>query len=302
MAYTSEQAKILTQALPYIQKYSGKTIVIKYGGHAMVDEQLKQSVMRDIILLRCVGMNPILVHGGGPEITDMMKKVGKEPAFVNGLRVTDAETMEIVEMVLSGKINKSLVSLINQQGGSAVGLSGKDANLIVAEKAQPEGADIGFVGQVKQINPQILETLAGEGYIPVISSVAIGANGESLNMNADHVAGALSNALGAVKLIMMTDVKGIYDDKNDKSTLQPFLRAIDVRKMIQEGKIDKGMIPKVEACLAAVGSGKVKGRVERAHIIDGSIPHALLMEIFTDTGIGTMIQNTNILIKKNRGR
>jgi acetylglutamate kinase len=284
MAYTSEQAKILTQALPYIQKYSGKTIVIKYGGHAMVDEALKRSVMNDIVLLRFVGMNPILVHGGGPEISEVMKKVGKEPTFVNGLRVTDAETMEIVEMVLAGKTNKSLVSLINTLGGRAVGLSGKDANLIVAEKAEPGGVDLGYVGQVAKINPQILETLVREGYTPVISSVAIGPNGESFNMNADHIAGELVASVGAVKLIMMTDVKGIYDDKNDESTLRPVLTISQAQEMIRAGKIDKGMIPKVEACITAL-----RGGVERAHIIDGSVPNALLMEIFTDTGVGTMI-------------
>jgi len=286
MTYSSEQAKTLTQALPYIQKYSGKTIVIKYGGHAMVDEGLKRSVMRDIVLLRYVGMNPILVHGGGPEITEVMKKVGKEPTFVKGLRVTDAETMEIVEMVLAGKTNMSLVSLINNQGGRAVGLSGKDANLIVAEKAEPEGVDLGYVGQVARINPEILQTLVGEGYIPVISSVAIGPNGESFNMNADHIAGELVSSVGAVKLVMMTDVKGIYDDKGDESTLRSVLTVSEAEEMIRSGKIDKGMIPKVEACVMAL-----RGGVERAHIIDGSVPNALLMEIFTDTGIGTMIQN-----------
>ncbi|MDO8588035.1 MAG: acetylglutamate kinase [Armatimonadota bacterium] len=290
MPYSSEQAQILTQALPYIQRYSGKTIVIKYGGHAMVDEELKRSVMRDIVLLRCVGMNPILVHGGGPEITEVMKKIGKEPKFVNGLRFTDLETMEIVEMVLSGKTNKSLVSLINQQGGRAVGLSGKDANLIVAEKAESDGDDLGFVGRVKQINPQILEILAREEYIPVISSVAIGPNGESFNMNADDVASALSVAVKAVKLIMMTDVKGIYDDRNDESTLYSLLKIEEVGNMMRSGKIDKGMIPKVKACTDAIIESHKAGRHIETHIINGSEPHALLMEIFTDTGIGTMIE------------
>ena len=296
MPYSSEQAKTLTQALPYIQKYCGKTIVIKYGGHAMVDECLKRSVMRDIVLLRYVGMNPILVHGGGPEITEVMKKVGKEPTFVKGLRVTDAETMEIVEMVLAGKTNMSLVSLINNQGGRAVGLSGKDADLIVAEKAEPEGVDLGYVGQVAKINPEILNTLIKEGYIPVISSVAVGPNGESFNMNADHVAGALATQVEAIKLIVLTDVKGIYDDKSDESTLRSVLTASEAQSMIDSGKIDKGMIPKVEACLIALGNMTLVGlgvshEVAHAHIIDGSVPNALLMEIFTDTGIGTMIQN-----------
>jgi len=283
MVYSSEQAKTLAQALPYIQKYSGRTIVIKYGGHAMVDETLKRSVMKDIVLLRFVGMNPILVHGGGPEITEVMKKVGKEPTFVDGLRVTDAETMEIVEMVLAGKTNKSLVSLINNQGGRAVGLSGKDASLIVAEKAEAS-VDLGYVGQIVKINPEILTTLVEQGYIPVISSVAIGRDGESFNMNADHIAGELVAAVGAVKLILMTDVRGIYDDKNDDSTLRSVLTVSQAEDMIRTGKVDKGMIPKVEACVTAI-----RGGVERAHIIDGSVPNALLMEIFTDTGIGTMV-------------
>jgi len=284
VSYSSEQAKILVQALPYIQRYCGKTIVIKYGGNAMQDEEIKRSVLRDVVLLRFVGMNPVLVHGGGPEISEMMKKVGKEPKFVGGLRVTDAETMEIVEMALSGKTNKSIVSIINTLGGLAVGLSGKDANLIVAEKYESE-ADLGFVGRVKQINAGILESLVRDGYIPVISSVAIGENGESFNVNADHSAGTIAAVLKAAKLIMMTDVKGIFDDKDDPSTLRSVLSADEAAEMIRSGKVDKGMIPKVEACIEAL-----EGGVERAHIIDGTLPHALLMEIFTDTGIGTMIE------------
>ncbi|MBI2843302.1 MAG: acetylglutamate kinase [Armatimonadetes bacterium] len=284
MDYSSEQADILIQALPYIQRYHGKTMVIKYGGNAMVDDDLKVSVLKDIVLLRFVGMNPILIHGGGPEISGMMKRVGKEPAFIGGLRVTDEETMEIVQMVLAGKTNKDIVSIINTHGGLAVGLSGKDANLIVAEK-KLGGVDLGLVGEVKQINPEILETLAGEGYIPVISSVAIGLEGESLNINADHIAGAIAAQVGATKLIVLTDVKGIFDDKDDPSTLRSVLTVDDAQKMTRSGKIDKGMIPKVEACITALAGG-----VERAHIIDGRLPHALLMEIFTNTGIGTMIE------------
>ena len=281
---TSEQANRLVQALPYIQRYYGKTIVIKYGGNAMIDDRLKASVLRDVVLLRFVGMNPILVHGGGPEINQMMDRVGLEPQFIGGLRVTDEATMEIVEMVLAGKTNKGIVSIINMLGGQAIGLSGKDANLIEAEKAHGE-VDLGFVGNVRKINPEILRTLASEGYIPVISSVAIGPNGESLNVNADHIAGAIAAAVGATKLLMLTDVKGILDDKNDPTTLLSILAESDARTMIASGKIDKGMIPKVEACLTALDGG-----VERAHIIDGTQPHSLLMEIFTDTGIGTMIE------------
>ena len=239
MNYTSEQANILVQALPYIQKYYGKTIVIKYGGNAMVDEDLKRSAIRDVVLMHYVGMKPILVHGGGPEINAVMKKVGKEPAFVNGLRVTDEETMEIVEMVLAGKTNKGIVSIINNLGGKAVGLSGKDANLIVAKKAGGE-VDLGFVGQVAQINPGILTDLLEHGYIPVVSSVAIGPNGESFNVNADHIAGEIAAEVKATKLMMMTDVPGIYADFSDKSTFISELSVADAKKMIKSKQIDKG--------------------------------------------------------------
>jgi len=283
MNYTSEEANILVQALPYIQRYYGKIIAIKYGGNAMIDEELKKSVVRDVVLMHYVGMKPILVHGGGPEISAVMKKIGKEPAFVNGLRVTDAETMEIVEMVLAGKTNKGIVSIVNNLGARAVGLSGKDANLIVAEKAEGE-VDLGFVGKVTEINPGILTDLLEHGYIPVVSSVAIGPKGESLNVNADHIAGEIAAAVGAAKLLMMTDVAGIYSNFEDKSTLISELKISDARKMIEGKKIGSGMIPKVEACIKALDGG-----VDRTHIIDGTTPHSLLMEIFTNTGIGTMI-------------
>ena len=278
------QAEVLIQALPYIKQYAGKTIVVKYGGAAMLDETLKAAVMQDIVLMRYVGINPVVVHGGGPEISDAMHKMGKEPQFVGGLRVTDAETMEIVEMVLAGKTNKGIVAQLNQQGGMAVGLSGKDGNLIVAERETTKG-DIGFVGRVTQINPALLHTLAGAGYIPVISTVAIGTRGESYNVNADTVAGELAAALGAVKLIMMTDVDGIYQDFADKDSLIKEMTAKDARQLITDGHVDKGMIPKVDACIIAISGG-----VERATIIDGRLPHSLLMELFTDEGIGTMIR------------
>lgn len=283
MNYTSEQANILVQALPYIQKYYGKTIVIKYGGNAMIDEDLKRSVIKDVVLMHYVGMKPILVHGGGPEISSVMKKLGKEPTFVDGRRVTDAETMEIVEMVLAGKTNKGIVSIINNLGGRAVGLSGKDANLIVAEKAGGK-VDLGFVGKVARINPKILTDLLEHGYIPVISSVAIGSDGESYNVNADHIAGEIAAEMTATKLIMMTDVAGIYKDFEDKSSLISELSIPDAKIMIKDKTIGSGMIPKVEACMTALAGG-----VERTHIIDGTTDHSLLMEIFTDTGIGTMI-------------
>jgi acetylglutamate kinase len=277
-------ADVLIQALPYIRQYSGKTVVVKYGGNAMIDEGLKAAVMQDIVLMRYVGINPILVHGGGPEISEAMNRMGKEPAFVNGLRVTDEETMEIVEMVLAGKTNKNIVAHLNQQGGQAVGLSGKDGNLIVAEKETTKG-DIGFVGRVVDINPGLIHTLTAAGYIPVISSVAIGRKGESYNVNADTVAGELAAALNASKLIMMTDVEGIYQDFNDKDSLISHMSIKDARQLVTDGVVDKGMIPKIEACVTARAAG-----VEAAHIIDGRLPHALLIEVFTDQGIGTMIK------------
>ena len=278
------QAEVLIQALPYIKQYAGKTVVVKYGGAAMLDEALTAAVMQDIVLMRYVGISPIVVHGGGPEISDAMHRMGKEPQFVGGLRVTDAETMEIVEMVLAGKTNKGIVAHLGQQGALAVGLSGKDANLIVAERETTKG-DIGFVGRVTQINPALLHTLVAAGYIPVISTVAIGKGGESYNVNADTVAGELAAALGAVKLVMMTDVEGIYQDFADKDSLIREMSPKDARQLITDGHVDRGMIPKVEACVIAVAGG-----VERASIIDGRLPHSLLIELFTHEGIGTMIR------------
>lgn len=284
MKCEAEQAEMLAQALPYIRKYYGKTVVIKYGGNAMTNEALKVSVMKDVVLLRYVGMQPVVVHGGGPDVSGMMGRVGLKPEFVNGLRVTDAETMEIVEMVLAGKTNKGIVSILNQQGGQAVGLCGKDGNLLVARKALPGGVDLGYVGEVIKINTELVEILMREGYIPVISSVAVGGNGESYNINADHVAGELAAALGASKLIMLTDVQGVYRDFSDKSSLISTLSSGECEELLETERIGKGMIPKVEACVTAL-----QGGVEKTHIIDGTIPHALLMEVFTDEGIGTMI-------------
>jgi len=278
------QAETLIQALPYIKEYAGKTIVIKYGGHAMLDESLKAATMQDVTLMRYVGLNPILVHGGGPEISEAMQRMGKEPQFVGGLRVTDEETMEIVEMVLTGKTNKNIVAHLNAQGGQAVGLSGKDGSLIQATKETTKG-DLGFVGRVAQVNPAIIHTLTEAGYIPVISSVAIGEGGESYNVNADTVAGALAAALQATKLIMMTDVEGIFQDFADKDSLISEMTVSDARQLITDGVVERGMIPKVDACITAVANG-----VKRAHILDGRLPHALLIEIFTDQGLGTMIK------------
>ncbi len=283
LQYTEEQASILVEALPYIRRYYGKTIVIKYGGAAMVDDRLKEGVCQDVVLMHYVGMRPVLVHGGGPEVSEVMRRLGKEPSFVNGLRVTDAETMEIVEMVLAGKTNKSIVGAINRQGGKAVGLSGRDADLLVADKAEAE-VDLGFVGRVRQVNPGILETLAAGGYIPVISTVACGPEGESYNVNADSAAGELAARLRAEKLILMTDVPGILRDVEDADSLITAMTAREAEEIVRSGRASRGMIPKIEACVAAV-----RGGVERAHIIDGRRPRALLMEVFTDTGIGTMI-------------
>lgn len=278
-----QKAEILIQALPYLREFAGKTIVVKYGGNAMIDENLKHAVMTDVVLMRYVGINPILVHGGGPEVSDAMRRMGKEPAFVGGLRVTDAETMEIVEMVLAGKTNKNIVAHLNQQGGRAVGLSGKDANLLIAARDTRRG-DLGLVGRIVQVNPEIIHTLTDGGYIPVISSVAIGGDGQSYNVNADTVAGELAGALGATKLILMTDVEGLRRDPADPQSLVSEVTPDDAQAMLDSGAADKGMIPKLEACLVALDAG-----VERAHIIDGRRPHALLIEVFTDAGIGTMI-------------
>jgi acetylglutamate kinase len=279
------RAAVLIEALPYFRQFYGKTIVVKYGGNAMIDDRLKNQVMQDIALLLYVGIRPILVHGGGPEISALMKQMGHEPTFVDGLRVTDAATMEIVEMALAGKTNKGIVALLNRQGARAVGLSGKDADLLVAKKLESAQGDLGFVGEVTQINADILTLLADEGYVPVISSVAIGTDGESYNVNADHAAGALAAEVKAAKLIVLTDVEGLYRDFSDKSTLISDLDIAGAREMLASGAAEKGMIPKLEACVTAI-----EGGVERAHLIDGRQPHAILIEVFTDTGIGTMIR------------
>lgn len=279
------RASVLIEALPYLRQFYGKTIVVKYGGNAMIDDRLKEQVMQDIALLLYVGIRPILVHGGGPEISALMKQMGHQPTFVGGLRVTDATTMEIVEMALTGKTNKGIVALLNQQGAKAVGLSGKDANLLVAKKLESSHGDLGFVGEITQINAEILTLLADEDYVPVISSVAIGEDGESYNVNADHAAGAIAAEVKASKLIVLTDVEGLYRDFQDKSSLISELDAAGAHEMIRSGAAEKGMIPKLEACITAI-----EGGVERSHLIDGRQPHAILIEVFTDTGIGTMIR------------
>lgn len=278
----SVRVKVLSEALPYIQRFSGRTVVVKYGGAAMKDSTLKDQVMRDLVFLSCVGMRPVLVHGGGPEINSWLGKLNIEPQFKDGLRVTDAATMDVVEMVLVGRVNKEIVSLISQAGGKAVGICGKDGNLI---KARPEGRQgIGFVGEVNSVNIKILDCLVSNGYIPVVSSVAADENGQAYNINADTVAGEIAAALGAEKLILMTDTVGILEDYHDPSTLLDKLDINKARDLIQTGIVSGGMIPKVNCCVRSLAQG-----VRAGHIIDGRIPHSLLLEIFTDKGIGSMI-------------
>lgn len=290
MLHTSEyiqkaeatRVRVLSEALPYIQQFAGRTVVVKYGGAAMKDSSLKETVIRDIVFLSCVGLRPVVVHGGGPEINSWLDKLGIEPQFKNGLRVTDAATMDVVEMVLVGRVNKEIVALINKAGGSAIGLCGKDANLI---RARPQGdAGIGFVGEVSSMNTSVLESLVKDGYIPVVSSVAADETGQAYNINADTVAGELAAALGAEKLILLTDTPGILKDYQNQSSLIAKLDIQQARSLIDEGIVSGGMIPKVNCCVRSLAQG-----VRASHIIDGRIPHALLLEIFTDAGIGSMI-------------
>ena len=280
-----DKAKILVEALPYIRAFYGKTLVIKYGGKAMVDEALKEHFAEDIVLMKYVGVNPVIVHGGGPQINRMMKRLSKEPTFIDGVRVTDAETMEIVEMVLGGLVNKEIVALINRQDGRAVGLTGKDGRLITAKpfknNASRKEVDLGQVGQVESVDPRILSSLQEANFIPVISPIGVGRDGRTYNINADWVAGHIASALAAEKLLILTDVAGIL---NGKKKLIPTLSRKEAMKLIRRGAIQGGMLPKVQACL-----GGLEGGVLKAHIIDGRIQHALLLEVFTDQGIGTEI-------------
>lgn len=282
-----EKASILIEALPYIQKLYGKTVVIKYGGNAMINDKLKNWVMEDITLLKYIGVNPIVVHGGGPDINSVLKKLNVESQFVNGLRVTDMQTMEVAQMVLVGKTNKELVSMLNQKGGKAIGICGIDGNLIQARKhyeiVNGEKVDLGYVGEVVSINAKVLEMLAKDEYIPVVAPIGVGEDGTSYNINADTVAAEIAKAIKAEKLMFMTDVEGLKYDKNSPEIISA-ISADEVLKMIDEGKIDGGMIPKVLGCIDALKNG-----VNRTHILDGRIPHCILLEIFTDKGIGTMI-------------
>jgi acetylglutamate kinase len=286
-----EKAKVLVEALPYIRRFYDKTIVIKYGGSTMEEERMKRSFALDVVLLKYIGINPVIVHGGGPQIGEMLARLGKKSQFIEGMRVTDGETMDVVEMVLVGKVNKEIVAQINQQGGKAVGLSGKDGRLITAKKLKltkspgkdlpPEIIDIGMVGEVKAINPGVIEVLEKENFIPVIAPVGVGEEGETYNINADLVAGKVASALKAEKLILLTDVEGVMDENK---RLIPTLDVKQAKQMMDQKTISSGMIPKVNCCLNALEEG-----VTKTHIIDGRIEHAILLEIFTDVGIGTQI-------------
>ena len=277
----AERAEVLTAALPYIKKYSGKTVVIKYGGNAMINEELKQQVMEDIALLWLIGVKVVLVHGGGPEISHIMKRLGKEAVFIDGLRVTDKETVDIVQMVLAGKINKTLVNLIQMKGGHAVGLSGIDGGIL---EAKVKDERLGFVGEITKVRPQPIQDLLEKNYIPVVSTVASDRMGNTFNINGDTAAAYLAGALGAERLIMMTDIAGILRDKDDPSTLIPSITVSEAKSLYDQGIISGGMIPKVDCCIEALEHG-----VNNVVIMDGRIPHSILMELLTDEGAGTMV-------------
>ena len=282
------RVKVLSEALPYLQRFAGQTVVVKYGGAAMKSEELKAAVIRDVVLLSTVGIRPVLVHGGGPEINAMLNRVGVEAKFLNGLRVTDAQTMEIVEQVLTGKVNKSIVSLISCAGGKAVGICGKDGNLL---RGVVKSEELGFVGDVTQVDTRLIRELVNVGYIPVVATVAMDADGQALNVNADTAAGAIAAKLGAEKLILMTDVPGVCTDKDDPNTLIRELTMKETEEAIAKGVIAGGMIPKVECCMTSITNG-----VKSAHIIDGRAKHSLLLEILTDTGVGTVITSPVVAV------
>lgn len=278
----AQRAEVLTQALPYIKRYTGKIVVVKYGGNAMINDMLKQQVMEDIVLLWLIGVKIVLVHGGGPEISELMKKVGKEAVFVNGLRVTDKETMDIAQMVLAGKVNKNLVKLLGTKGGQAVGLSGMDGKLI---EAKIKSEDLGFVGEITNVNTKPVEDLLEKGYIPVISTIGCDDEGNSYNINGDTAAAFIAGALEAERLIMMTDIDGILMDKDDPSTLIHEISIDETKKLYDDGVISGGMIPKVECCVNAIHKG-----VQNVVILDGRVPHSILMELLTDEGAGTLFK------------
>ena len=278
-----DKAEVLIEALPYIQRFNRKIIVVKYGGSAMVDEQLKKTVIQDVVLLKLVGFKPIIVHGGGKEISRWVSKVGKEPQFINGLRVTDEETMELAEMVLN-KVNKELVALVESLGVKAVGVSGKDGNLLKVEKKYSNGQDIGFVGNITEVNPKILSDLLEKDFLPIVCPVGMDENFQTYNINADDAACAIAKQMHAEKLAFLTDIEGVYRDPEDPSTLISKLFVKEARDLIDSGNVGGGMIPKLQNCVDAI-----EGGVSRVHILDGRIKHCLLLEIFTDKGIGTAI-------------
>ncbi len=277
----AQRAEVLTQALPHIKHYNGEIVVVKYGGNAMINPGLKQQVMEDIVLLWLTGVKVVLVHGGGPEISEMMDKLGKKTEFINGLRVTDKESVDIVQMVLAGKINKSLVTYLETKGGKAMGISGMDGRLIEAKMKNPE---LGYVGEIVNVNIGAVNDLLEKGYIPVVSTVGCDKQGNTYNINADTAAARIAGALGAKRLIMMTDIAGILKDKDDPSTLIPEIKVSDAKKLFDEGIISGGMIPKVDCCIEAIKRG-----VKKVIIMDGRVPHSILMELFTDEGAGTMV-------------
>lgn len=276
-----DKAGILVEALPYIQEFWGKTVVIKLGGSAMTDPKLADSFAEDVVLMRLVGMNPVVVHGGGPQISEHMRKLGKEPEFVDGLRVTDAETIDIARMTLVGKVNREIVAAVNRHGPYAVGVSGEDANLLSVRQRDPR---LGYVGDIEAVNANVLERVLREELIPVVATMGVDASGQAYNVNADTVAGAIAEALAAEKLVYLTDVEGIYEDFDDKDSLLSQVDAALIEDLIESGSLSAGMIPKVASCLSAVRRG-----VARGHILDGQVPHALLLEFFTREGIGTMV-------------
>ncbi len=279
-----EKANVLIEALPYIRAFNGNTVVIKYGGSAMLDPEINKTIVQDMVLLKLVGLKPVIVHGGGPEINTMLKRLDIQSEFINGLRVTTKETMEVVEMVLAGKVNKQIVEMISGQGGLAVGLTGKDGKILRAKKIAKEGGDLGFVGEIEKVNTSLIHTLIDNGFIPVISPIGSDDAGNTYNINADYAAVAIAAALKAEKLVFLTDVEGVLKDKDDSATLISYLNDEEAKEYIKSGVIAGGMIPKVECCMEAIEQG-----VSMVHILDGRLGHALVLEIYTHSGIGTMM-------------
>ena len=279
-----EKAKVLIDALPYIREFNGNTVVIKYGGSAMLDPEINKTIVQDIVLLKLVGLKPVIVHGGGPEINSMLKRLDIQSEFINGLRVTTKETMEVVEMVLAGKVNKQIVEMISGQGGCPVGLTGKDGKILKAKKLNKDGVDLGFVGEIEHVNTRLIKSLIDNDFIPIIAPIGSDDEGNTYNINADYAAVAIAGALNAQKLVFLTDVEGVLKDKDDPQSLISFLSDIEAKKHIESGIIAGGMIPKVECCMEAIEKG-----VPMVHILDGRKKHALILEIYTPNGIGTMI-------------